>query len=287
MKLNNLYFIFILILLSNTCFPTDPPPTLKPYDPQKAGAKIIASYDLTNIIGYTYKVSDYTVHFSEYENKLYFIHNKKIHIVDKENMLKIREISFDIKTYYPDIDPDYNYYYNLDLAISNNKILFSYYMGLKNNTYKTSIFSLDLSGDNFKEMDASNDLGLQNSPGHMGNDRINNYIWFQVSNNIYNFKYYYDTNNYQMISSWKITRGCEEFCIEGDSFWFSYLYSTWTQEFYIENYNKNNQSELLKKINTSYLGTNAIPNDILFHDPYLWIIINKDDKMQLLKLKPL
>ena len=150
-----------------------------------------------------------------------------------------------------------------------------------------SIFSLDLSNDNFKEMDASADLNLVGSPGHMGIDKLNSNIWFQYGNNIYHYEYNSDYNRYHMILSWGIIRGYDEICIEGDSFWFSYLYSTWTQEFYIENYNKNNQNEPLKRINTSYLGTNAPTNDILFEDSYLWIIINKDDRMQLLKLKPL
>jgi len=43
----------------------------------------------------------------------------------------------------------------------------------------------------------------------------------------------------------------------------------------------------LKKIDVNYLGTLSKPEDILFDGEFLWIIIYKDGKMQLLKLRPL
>ncbi|HBD93297.1 MAG TPA: hypothetical protein DC057_03920, partial [Spirochaetia bacterium] len=97
------------------------------YDPQKAGAEIVASYDLSSILDYGENI-DNNIHISEFNNKFYFIYNRTIYVIDKYNIQKEVEISINENIYYPNINQDYyGTYQNIDLAVFKNKILFSYY----------------------------------------------------------------------------------------------------------------------------------------------------------------
>ena len=292
-----LYCIMISLIYNCVPEPEDIPPTLKPYNSEKAGAEIVKSYDLSSI--YNPNQIDSYLHFSEYNNKFYIIHNEMIHIFDKNTMIKENnEIIFDITYFYPGFS-EYNEdcYYNYDIAVNDNKILFSYTLRIKtlNIPNKGVIFDMDLSGDNFRELDVSSDFGFDGTFSLLGYNIIEENIWIpsyhEEEMSIYINEYYYDiTNDYYIKKDkWDYTpiwRG-DGLCLYGDIVWLSYALGFPTGEVYIEERDKNNPTEVLKKIDVNYLGTLSSPEDIHYDGEYLWIIIEKDGKMQLLKLKPL
>jgi len=294
-----IYFLIItfcfLFLLINCPPLVEPKPQLKSYDSIKAGAEIIESYDIGSIIEYDSSIRDINIHFSEYKNNYYVIHNEKIFILDKKNLRKIKEIHLNLSSIYNNL----KMFSNRGIVTFDNKILFSYYLEFTNYSNKSGIFQLDLSGDNFIEKDISSDFNIKdNFSSKIGYNRKKQNIWllsgtFMADNkNKYKVnEYSYDVTNdkYFCIFSWDYNQIVNNAMnITDDIIWISYLNNSWISEYYIEKYEKNNQNIKLKTINVLYLGgTLSTPEDILFDDPYLWIIINKDNKMQLLKLKPL
>ena len=282
-------FLFVLnSIISCNPEPEDSPPTIKPYDPDKAGAEIIESYDLSAI--YVFKQMDYYLHLSEYNNKFYIIHDEKIHIYNKNTMVKEETITFDIKDIYPDFNTFYkDYYYNEDIAVFNNKILFSYTITVNNLNLinKRAIFDIDISGDNFRELDVSTDFGLNNSYLTIGNNSDNNKFVILTDNQLKHFGYDNTNDKYHEISSINMPFFYyDEFSIKGDIIWYMYISNWMTLETFIEKRDLRDPNKILVKINADYLGT-QIPESILFDGEYLWIIAEKDGKMQLLKLRPL
>lgn len=283
------YHIFCIIfyIIFFNCYPSDPAPIFREYDPKKAGAEILESYDLSDI--YVTNTNDFYIHFSEFGGKYYFVHNYKIYIFDKNSMIKEREINLDIRNFYPEFSSlNKDYYYNTDIAVNKDKILFSYNLFIKNLNFinKISIFDMDLSGDNFRELDASSDLGLYIGPLQIGYNSGREHIW--ILDNKYDIYYYkYDKTSDNYIKSYLIYA---KFLAHGqlsfynDTVWYSYEPRALTGEVYIEERNLNESNIILKKIDVNYLGTLSSPEDVHFDGEYLWIIIEKDGKMQLLKL---
>lgn len=287
-----LFIIPFTILLFVSCAPEGTPVKIKPYDPLKAGVEIIASYDLDKILYYT-NVIDYSIHFSLHNEKFYIINNEKIIILNKSNLIKVDEISFSLKSLYWNLDTSYSNH-NLDLAVFNNKILFTYYLNFTNTSSKYMLFSIDNLNNNLKKMDVSSDFGLHEFSLRIGYNNKFDWVWLGSKENnksmINNYSYDITNDSYINKGNWDYTPIWygDEICIYGDEVWISSGYfSSDGNEPFIEMRDKKNPTVILKKIIVAYLGVLSSPDDILFDGEFLWIIIYKDSKMQLLKLRPL
>ena len=50
--------------------------------------------------------------------------------------------------------------------------------------------------------------------------------------------------------------------------------------------NINDSEKSLQFIDVEYLGTLSIPQSIIYDEPYIWIMAERDDQIQMLKLLP-
>lgn len=264
---------------------------IKPYDPIKAGAEIVVSYDLTDAFIYYYNCF---YHLDEYLNKFYILHNEKLAIYDKNSMIKNNEIFFDKMLFCPEYDDKSDFFYSSGLSVFNNKIFLSFCYDLKSKGItKYTFFDMDLSGDNLREFDISSDLNFNSIPLtkygkiNINYNNIKEQLWIKINDyDIYEYKVngnvYEKINYYQSQELWFNVH-----FINGDFFWNSYQQYDSPPEIYIEKRNLLNQNNILLRINTTYLGTNSNPHDLLYDGIFLWVIIYKDGKIQLLKLRPL
>lgn len=290
---NILFKITIIFFLSSVfigCFNQNtrdfPIIKIKPYDPIKAGAEIIESYDLSDIYINDY----YTYRFTEYNDKFYIIHNSRIYVYDKKVIIKEKEIIIDIKDVLTD---KFNFDYkigNTKISIYNNKILFSSGITLDEEKRILRFFDMDLSGDNLRALDISSDLNFNNPPSitygiNQGYNVVKDAIWIKINNaEIYEYKFdgtTYNKVNYLYIQDF----GHDIYHFNENIFWnqgaFNEVEST------IHKRNIADPNTVISTIDIAYLGTCASPHDLIVDGEFLWIIIWKDDKLQLLKLRPL
>jgi len=288
--IGKIFYILILLLFincDNEIIKDFPTAELKPYDPVKAGAEIVESHDLSSIYNY-----DPYIHLSisEFNENFYILSNEKIFVLNKNTLIQEKEIYIDIKNVFFDYNINYSVYYsNPNISIFNNKIFFSYYIVTDNKNYKIIFFDMDLSGDNLRTLDISSDLYFNNPPSisygvNLGYNKIKDVVWIKVNRaELYEYKFnsnVYDKVNYLYIPYFDYNI----LFIDANTFWNKY---TLDIESYIEKRNLTEPNTVISTIDISYLGTYASPYDLLVDGEFLWIIIWKDDKLQLLKLKPL
>jgi len=299
-------------MTSAECFrPLDYPRERKvEYNPQKAGAEIVESFDLGKIINYTIKESDspypdesQRIQISEFENDFYVIFNKKIFIIDKETMTKKREIPLDLKIDYgkePFLsNKNLHFISNRDILVHDNIILFIYYFGgyyTSDNKLEQSylLLSIDNSGDNLKFVDVSSDFGLVKVSNYLGYNLKNHDIWIQGKDNlnieyakVYRYQYNISDKKYSKNSTLDTWRDYN-YCIYGNIM--TYILVPLDPAGIIEVNIKQSDIDIqknLRKIVVDYLGTIFIPHDVHDDGEFLWIAVEKDGKMQLLKLKPI
>lgn len=270
------YFIYgiAILLLQNNCIGISiDSPIERSYNPQKAGAEIIESYDLEKLIKYD---KYYSICMAYYDNFYYISSNKKIYVIRKDDF-KVNNI----------IDMSYITYDFGSIGLSVSDIMLFSGVRYLNDKYDNFIFQMDLSGDNLKEIDISDDLNLSLFRREIGFNLFSNHIWIESGDNIINYAYDLTSDKYMIVEDWGYLSSfyisASQYCIYGDDIWIArdpYLADAAD----IQKWNKNKPEELLVNIDVSYLGTNRRVYDILYDGEYLWIIIEKDSKMQLLKL---
>jgi len=266
-------YVIIILLLQNNCFGISiDSPIERSYNPQKAGAEIIESYDLEEMINYK---KYYSICMAYYNNSYYISSNKKIYVIRKDDF-KVNNI----------IDMSYITYDFVSIGLSvSDIILFSgvRYLNDKNDNF---IFQMDLSGNNLKEIDVSDDLSLSLFRREIGFNLFSNKIWIQSGDNIINYTYDLTSDKYIKVEDWgnlsSFYISASEYCIYGDDIWIAR--DPGIVASHIQKWNKNKPKELLVDIDVGYLGTIHWIEEIFYDGEYLWIIIEKDDKMQLLKL---
>ena len=277
---NRMFFSLLFLFIFFGCVSMDLP--LFPYDPEKAGAEIIESYDLSEFIK-----GDY-VHFCVNKDLFYIAYENKIYIFDKENFNYKRTITYNINSLYSG-----NYkIQSVDITIVKDKILSSFYLFAFEEKGKTINVISDLSGDNLIEVDSSSDIGNISSCFGYNYDKdclwslnveyftinsykmyINEYKFDDILGNyFFNLKYEYP---YDMAR--------DEIFINGTTL-VGYHYSEEPYVSEIEIRDINELGRTLLKINVFYLNTNRWVEDLIYDNGYFWIIVKKDGKMQLLKL---
>lgn len=280
---NGMFFSLLFLIIFFGCVSMDLP--LFPYDPEKAGAEIIESYDLSEFI------KGYDVHFCANENLFYIAHKNKIFIFDKENLTYQKTITNNIYSLYSG-----NYEIrSFDITVIKDKILSSVYLFPFEEKGKYINVISDLSGDNLIEVDSSSDIG--NISGIFGYNYDKDCLWSftaeYITNNSYkSYKMYINEYKFDELSGnyffnlkydYPYDMARDEIFMNGTTL-VGYQYSEEPYVSEIEIRDVNNYEKDLLKINIFYLNTNKWVEDLIYDDDYLWIIVEKDDKMQLLKI---
>jgi len=283
-----------LLLCSFACItkPNEPedwagPRELKPYNPVKAGATIVESFDLTDN-SFVYKSSNSSPEIpanydiAECNDTIYIRLRTKMFIFDKETFQKKSELNLNFQNYSLF---DRNYIGKF-AVINENIIGFDW-----GHTYKYSAF--------------------------IGYDKANTSIWMLINNEegsrndyFHYFQYdnltqtlslsgkkegfilapsprsYFEPNSYEA-QSWAFAGGLS---ICGDESWnIIYFKHTMTGAIVavrLEKRNFDNPTEVVQFIDVEYLGTLSIPNSIIYDPPYIWMLAEKNNKVLMLKLLP-
>lgn len=263
-------------------------PESYPYDPVKAGAEIVGSYDLTDLLDpylNSYKIN-HRIQFTIYNNNFFFVKKFKIFVLCYDTLREIKELNVNLKSIY-------HYHFSEhhtiteDIAVFKNKILLSYC--LQNKSFKNIFLQMDVDGKNIKFVDFKENIRHYYILYNRSTDEL---FFFGQEDNINKyFKYTYeiDLDKYTLKGTYELRLPvCYFIDIDGTTFW----KSRFSDIRYLEKRDINNPEIALNKINTNYLGTKSrayimYPLDIFWDDPYLWILLIKDEKLQLLKIKPL
>jgi len=293
-----------------------------PYDPEKAGAYIVKNFDITDVIPF-FEAKNHSEHgrefknydMAEYNGSIYIRFGQALYVFDKDTMRKTGEIAIIMP-------PEFNYLPTEDYIPSpkNGLVIIGKraFVLLVDNISTPYIgipylFSVDLNSGNAELVDEQTlGFSFDNSyPNIMGYSKADNTIWFRINYRekkrvfLYSLIYDNESNTFTMTgtSDWD--------CIKSDSFeikknghylniqtssfsgnevWSVYhsyrdmdgvRYTTIIDRRYM-----NNLTESVSQIYVNRLGTLSVPQSIIYDEPYIWIIVEKDDKIQMLKLLP-
>ena len=301
-----LIYIFITFLLSFAFIDCGTPDLeAYPYDPVKAGATIVNSFNITNKIKFEKPSREYLIsngyNLAIYEDKIYI--NSLIDVIyvfDKESFIKIDEINL-IYDDGDDYEKDRLRSPGTGLIIIDEEHGYLFGSISLERTSLGILFLIDLKTGETEHMGNYGEAGITlNEIRTIGYDRKNKHIWL-TDKNLYDIRdgyiyfFQYDHINRVFLDDYKIdvintkmNRGKCVF-IEGDNFFYTGYYTTHDDEgrvsnIGIERYSISDPTKRQHYINTQYLNTKTIPRNILFDDPYIWIMVERDNQIQMLKL---
>jgi len=277
----------------------------KPYDPEKAGAVIVKSYNITGQVVFYGKHFNDTLLNDYYDmallNDTIYIHiNGTLYLFDKETFKKINEV----KIVFP-FNERLMYFHGDGLAVINDRTAFLL-CGISN-TPRLSLFLVNLLTGEATLIENYKEIGLEiESILKIGYDRANDFIWL-YGHTTYPYSIYvsfYAFNNEEitfnieksvsLISSILFYGESPHFpgiFIEGDKWFYSGFYITEgllpkAKNIGVELYSISDPSKRQFFINAEYLGTKTRPQNCIYDDPYIWIMVERDGQIQMLKLLP-
>ena len=251
---------------------------------------------------------------AEYNGNFYIHINGKIFIYDKETFQLAEDIitiNFPTSNYSEDdynelihknepfYDPYFLRFYRMGMVITGNKAL----LLITSNLYPY-LFSVDLSTGNAILLDEDDTLGLRSirfAPAIapiMGYNKANNRIWFYDRFSFIFFNYDEDTHIFTAqetkIAAYNV--GKHNNCIHwwasmnDNVVWYNCFFndgpSDNLRDIGLDRRSLDNPSRSLQYIDVQHLGTRSIPQSIIYDPPYIWIIVERDDQIQMLKLLP-
>jgi len=297
---------------------------IKPYDPEKAGAVIVSSYDITDNIAFleTGKIGHITektnYDLAVYKNSLYIRIRNILYIFDKNSMQKLREIVINLPHEYnflPYSDPGYAI--SNGLAVIGSQV-FMLFMDHDHRPYKVYLFNLNLNTGKTQYINEEK-LGIKFNngiPNMMGYDQQRNAIWFRIedyseeASGVYYYYFQYDTGTKTFTrideAVWSSEVGwakqktdpradpprCHLIAtsISGNECWNVYIYSMprrYEEAFFVvDRRSMDSLTEPAGSIDVEYLGTFSLPQSIIYDNPYIWMLVERNDRMQMLKLLP-
>ncbi|MDR0455675.1 MAG: hypothetical protein LBH20_03200 [Treponema sp.] len=307
---------------------------LKPYSPDKAGAVIVESYDITgyaifpdkNYLGRGFDRNEkkitapYSLAADNDSIYIYVQAEKKIHVVDKKTMKKTREVS----VHFPDpglSDTEYKMlmeqgqaFYDIRRLVATSKGLIIteekvFFLSNYNHPLPVYLFSVDLKTGNTVLLNVRETLGIELIPHYMlmGYDKGNDLVWFWTATETtpgklhFRFHYFrYDMNTQTFIAEKTVDAPrnvgisneslAKDIEICGDEVWYySYhgpnpAYEIW--DIIIDKRHIDNPTEMLSYIDIEHLGTLSVPQSIIYDNPYIWIMAERNEQIQMLKLLP-
>jgi hypothetical protein len=284
-----------LLLLFYSCDAILGERTLKPYNPQKAGATIVESYNITGQIkiGGTHGNSDNKLYYykygvAEYNNVIYIINYGRIYIFEKDTFNKIREIS--IKMPLPGLSSTETCKH-LAITSGSNALLFYNFV---NDSY---FYSLDLMTGDTVLISKLNDgvfTDVSNITA-MGYNKADDTIWFQVRQE-YEFSYCffkYDVDEKALVfieqKDGHYKYGYNNITIHGDILWLC-GYTRYNindmKNIGIYKYSFENPEEELHFINVEYLNTLTLPQSPHYDGEHIYLMVERNNQIQMLKLLP-
>lgn len=314
-----IYIAFIMTILSLAFISCEPPwPTdqagprkLKPYNPKKAGAAIVASFNLT---GYS-DLDNISYDIAECNGNIYIRFRTKMLVFDKETLQKKNEFNLNFQNYSP-----FEHSYIGEFAVINDNTAFLINGSYRSDTtLKYPLFTIDLSTGNLEIVNNENIIGFDweydfRVTAFIGYDSANTDIWMLIKDEErknYFFNYFQYDNLTQTLSfsgkkegftlnpdpgsyseAW--TYGYSSYInglsIYGDESWnnifFKNKHTNGIVAVRLEKRNLDNPTKVVQFIDVEYLGTLTIPQSIIYDPPYIWIMVERKNKVQMLKLLP-
>jgi len=289
------------------------PRKLKEYDPVKAGAEIIECFDITGkiafpvenyLFAYDGKMITSNYDLVMYGDSFYIRTENKIYVFNKNTFAKEKEITIRFPNGYRHYPEPYQIYRYHGLVIIGDYAIFMC-SNEGNRQFENYLLLIDLLSGNTTIFNDEAYLGKNIYNGYsaiIGYDRIHNIFWLikrceNWNTNLYLYNYDKATNG---IIPYKSVKGCKAgrenydypngLDISGDEIW--YVYNSipapngYIRYVEMEKRNINNMDTGLAYINVEYLGTLSMPQSIVYDKPYIWIMVERDDQIQMLKLLP-
>jgi len=281
-------FLLTLFFLSVSCDLFSDRP--KPYDPVKAGAKIIDSFNITGQLGQSDLRNRY-FDFAIHKDTIYIHVKGTLYVFDKETFNKINEI----KINFP-IHETLLYFgsvFGLVIIDECNGLILCSSRG------NILMFSLDLETGDASLIENLKEKGIEsNSILHMGYDRENDFIWILDIETINDYYFFYQYNKddgiftfVKSIQKFQNSMHIYRLFVSGDK-WF-YTGHSYTDPSFgtkthigVDRYDINNPSKIEHFINAEYLGTTTIPQNIIYDEPYIYMMVERNKQIQMLKLLP-
>lgn len=254
-----------------------------------------------------------------YNEDMYIHIDGKIFIFDKENFNKKREIiinfsdpGYSISDYFDLVNQGVVFYdprhlgFNCEgfIVIEKNALLLCH--NEKQPPYPNYLFLIDLETGSAELLDIENLLDIQNinmrNMTLMGYNYANDQFWLKMRENedlfFHFFQYNKETHVFTPLNfcrtTWAIGKNNSVFT------WRSTIYSNvvWYNGYngpkvsgsidniIIDNRTLDAPENSLQYIDVEYLGTLSIPQSIVYDPPYIWMLAEKDNKVQMLKLLP-
>ena len=284
------------------------PRKIKPYNPEKAGAVIVESFDLTGDRLFVPPARIYgNYDMAEYNDCIYlkvgsYSLGSNLYIFEKETMRKQRELKLNILS---NIDVRYTLG-NRGLAVVNSDTAFllCYRNGSSagDNSVYYDLASIDLTTGDSLIINDEEKLGFNLNSGYpyplMGYNKDNESIWF-LTDHVERYKYFFyffqydkDEQNFITVDYKRGFFPGEAVSVYGNEIW--NIVCKWDTHpvnptivmVGIEKRNIDNPDEVLYFIDVEYLGTLTVPQSVIYDKPYLWIMVEKDNQVQMLKLLP-
>ena len=299
---------------------------LKPYNPEKAGAVIVDCFDITGSIIFPIaplNVADFdrvriTAPYDIFIlNDNFYIHIEgKIYIFDKNTFNKKQENTILFSALESDLNGN-QINYNKREAVDPQNILFGsqgfivignkalLLCNSKNAPLQSYLFLIDLNTFNVVLIEDEEDLDIKSEYKHhrlLGYDTINSLVWFRIADGEGTYFKYYQYDNYlntftvvkSKIAPGYVGKNNENYKwwanISGDIVWYSgyagpdhsrRIWGVGIDKRYIDD-----PENSLHFIDVEYLGTLSIPQSIIYDDPYIWIMAERDGQIQMLRLLP-
>jgi hypothetical protein len=315
--------VFTIILYFSACCSSeavnDPSEEngLKLYDPDLAGAVIVESFDITDKIAYleTHWIRNYfsmktNYNLAEYNDLIYIRIRRTLYVFDKVSMQKQREIEINLPQGYDFLPPNsVGFTVGNGFAVTGNQA-FILFTDERYPPYKTYLFNINLETGDAHYINEET-LGIKFSDRTqvmMGLDQQENAIWFRIENLvrlIYYFHYDSNTNTFTKIDEaiWDNYRVSTSDYIPdienprayimmssicGNESWNIYLYAKprygERSFFVVDKRNMNSLTERIGHIDVKYLATLSLPQSIIYDKPYVWIMVEREGRIQMLKL---
>jgi hypothetical protein len=250
-----------------------------------------------------------------YDDGIYIWMLDKIFIFDKHSMIRKRVVQLDIPALPFLVSNGTFFSTSGDLTVTGDGaflLLKRWDRSNDDNAVVAHLFSVDISTGNALELDAEKALGMRLDSALfplMGYDKVNGLYWFQLwedrqNSTIYFFRYDAMVKSFKAAGTKKgfpvgeaNTPGHPPFpthvkmAINDLESWTVYHFTirsggVGSYEVGIDKRDIDNPENSLHRIDVSWLGTFHRPESFIYDPPYIWIMVEKDDKIQMLKLLP-
>jgi hypothetical protein len=308
------FFLILTIFSLCNCIDYNDYSKRRPYNPQKAGAKIIKSYDITDSIWYHFNayadIIDIKYFFDLFDDEefIYIRTQNNIFVFDKQTMIKTKEIEIQIPVsapYYISQDLEMDNYQGF--SIINDFALIQFPDPVKNSDgfFYPQLLTINLNNGEMKILDKAEifDIEVRSIfPPLMGYDKANELLWLCLGEDGKSYIYFFSYNKTDKIFKFQKKTGISFFyilfdyratavTINDNEFW--NFYYVFPQSAFIEKRNLNNPEDSLCKISVEHLGVDFLyleervrPGNIIYDPPYIWVLVVKNERIQMLKLLP-